>query len=401
MKDANKIAKKMMLTGNYAAAYGAKLCRVDAVPVYPITPQTSIIEKILALIKEGELEAEYIPMESEHSVMAAALAAEATGIRVFTCSTSQGLAYMHENLFIAAGLRLPIVMAVPNRPLAPPVNLFSDYSDSMAQRDTGWIQYYMEDPQEVIDTVIQGYKVAEHKDVLLPVMVCYEAFVISHFLEPVEVPEQEMVDGFLPPYEPDHVVLDPDNVMHLQVLTTDQYFMEYKYQMQVAMDRSKTVIKAVDEEFGGKFGRSYGGLLQAYCIDDAEAAILSMGSIAGLSRKVVDRLRNEGIRIGSIKLRVFRPFPEEDLLEKTKDVKLLIVFDRDASVGMGGVVYSEAAGCLFNQGSKLAMVNYIVGLGGREVTLADIIHLTKEALGKVEQGAIKEPIRWVGVRGLE
>jgi 2-oxoisovalerate ferredoxin oxidoreductase alpha subunit len=177
--------------------------------------------------------------------------------------------------------------------------------------------------------------------------------------------------------------------------------MEYKYQMQVAMDRSKTVIKAVDEEFGGKFGRSYGGLLQAYCMDDAEAAILSMGSIAGLSRKVVDRLRNEGIRIGSIKLRVFRPFPEEDLLEKTKDVKLLIVFDRDASVGMGGVVYSEAAGCLFNQGSKLAMVNYIVGLGGREVTLADIIHLTKEALAKVEQGAIKEPIRWVGVRGLE
>jgi pyruvate/2-oxoacid:ferredoxin oxidoreductase alpha subunit len=298
-------------------------------------------------------------------------------------------------------LRLPIVMAVPNRPLAPPVNLFSDYSDSMAQRDTGWIQYYMEDPQEVIDTVIQGYKVAEHKDVLLPVMVCYEAFVISHFLEPVEVPEQEMVDGFLPPYDPDHVVLDPDNVMHLQVLTTDQYFMEYKYQMQEAMDRTKTVIKAVDEEFGRKFGRSYGGLLQAYRMDDAEAAILSMGSIAGLSRKVVDRLRNEGIRIGSIKLRVFRPFPEEDLLEKTKDVKLLIVFDRDASVGMGGVVYSEAAGCLFNQGSKLAMVNYIVGLGGREVTLADIIHLTKEALGKVEQGAIKEPIRWVGVRGLE
>ena len=389
-----------MLTGNYAAAYGAKLCRVDAVPVYPITPQTSIIEKILVLIKEGEFWAEYIPMESEHSVMAAALAAEATGVRVFTCSTSQGIAYMHENLFIAAGLRLPMVMAVPNRPLAPPVNLFSDYSDSMAQRDTGWIQFYVEEPQEVVDTIVQGYKVAEHKDVLLPVMVCYEAFLISHFLEPVELPEQKRVDGFLPPYEPDHVVLDPDNVMHLQVLTTDQYFMEYKYQMQEAMDRSKKVIKAVDEEFGEKFGRSYGGLLQEYHMDEAEVAILSMGSIAGLSREAVDRLRNEGIRIGSIKLRVFRPFPKEDLLEKTKNIKLLIVFDRDASVGMGGIVYSEAAGCLFNQRSKPVMVNYIIGLGGREVTLKDMITLTKEALGKVEQGGIVEPIRWVGVRGL-
>jgi 2-oxoisovalerate ferredoxin oxidoreductase alpha subunit len=392
---------RMMLTGNYAAAYGARLSRVDTIPVYPITPQTSVLEKIIALIKDGEWDAEYLPMESEHSVMAAAVAAEATGARVFTSSTSQGLAYMHENLYVASGLRLPIVMAVPNRPIGPPVNLFADHSDTLDQRDTGWIQYYVEDAQEVVDTVVQAYKVAEHKNVLLPVMVCYEGFLISHFLEPVELPDQERVDRFLPPYEPEHVVLDPDNVMRLQVLITDNYFTEYKYQLQEAMDRAKTVIKAVDEEFREVFGRSYGGLLQPYRMEDAEVAILSMGSIAGLSRKAVDTLRDEGLRVGSLKMRVFRPFPKELLLEQLAHVKVVVVFDRDASIGMGGIVHSEAAGCLFNMPSRCAMVNYILGLGGREVTPKDIITLVKEALGKAERGSLEEPVRWVGVRGLD
>ncbi len=401
MEKDKTIVNKMMLTGNYAAAYGAKLARVDVIPVYPITPQTSILEKIVALIREDELDAEYLPMESEHSVMAAAVAAEATGVRAFTSSTSQGLAYMHENLFVASGLRLPIVMAVPNRPIGPPVLLLPDHSDSLDQRDTGWIQYYVEDAQEVVDTVVQAFKVAEHKDVLLPVMVCYEAFIISHFLEPVELPDQGLVDKFLPPYEPEHVVLDPDNVMRLQVLTNDTYFMEYKYQLQEAMDNAKAVIRAVDAEFGDRFGRSYGGLVQPYRMDGAEVAILSMGSFAGLSRKAVDSLRLEGIPVGSLKLRVFRPFPEEDLLAYLKDVKTIIVLDRDASVGMGGIVHSEAAGCLFNLPSKPAMVNYILGLGGREIILKDISALVKEAVERTKQGVIEKPIRWVGVRGLD
>jgi 2-oxoisovalerate ferredoxin oxidoreductase alpha subunit len=401
MEKAREIANKMMLTGNSAAAYGAKLSRVDAIPIYPITPQTSIVEKVIALIKEGELEAEYLPMESEHSVMAAAVAAEATGVRVFTSSCSQGLAYMHENLYVASGLRLPIVMAVPNRPIGPPVIIFADHSDSMDQRDTGWIQYYAENAQEVMDTIIQGYKVAEHKNVLLPVMVCYEGFLISHFLEPVELPEQGIVDAFLPSYDPDHVVLHPDKVMRIQVLTTDSYYTEYKYQLQEALDNSKAVIKEVDDDFGERFGRAYGGLLQPYRLEDAEIAILSMGSLAGLSRIVVDTLRNEGLPVGSIKLRVFRPFPEEALLENLKTVKQLVVFDRDVSVGMGGILYSETAGCLFNLPSRPGMVNYIIGLGGREVTLNDMISLVKEAWGKMKQGTVDKPARWVGVRGLE
>jgi 2-oxoisovalerate ferredoxin oxidoreductase alpha subunit len=400
MEEDKGIANKMMLTGNYAAAYGAKLARVDTIPVYPITPQTSVLEKIVTLIREGELDAEYVPMESEHSVMAAAVGAEATGARVFTSSTSQGLAYMHENLYVASGLRLPIVMAVPNRPIGPPVVIFADHSDSLDQRDTGWIQYYAEDAQEVMDTIIQAFKVGEHKGVLLPVMVCYEGFIISHFLEPVVVPDQQLVDEFLPAYNPDHVVLDPDNPMRIQVLTTDLYFTEYKYQLQEAMDNAKNVIRAVDAEFGDRFGRSYGGLVQPYRMEGAEIAVLSMGSIAGISRKAVDTLRSEGFPVGSVKVRVFRPFPAEELLEQLKNVKTIVVFDRDASIGMGGILHSETAGCIFNLPTNPTMFNYIIGLGGREVTSNDINGLVKEAVGKAKQGTIEKPVRWVGVRGL-
>jgi pyruvate/2-oxoacid:ferredoxin oxidoreductase alpha subunit len=392
---------KMMLTGNYAAAYGAKLSRAEAVPVYPITPQTTVMEKIIELIKTREMEAEYIPLESEHSVMAAAIAAEATGVRVFTASSSQGIAYMHENLFAASGLRLPIVMAIANRCITPPISIYPDHSDSLAQRDTGWIQFYVENAQEIIDTVIQGYRVAEHREVLLPVAICYEGLIVSHFLEPVEIPDQRMVDQFLPPYEPDHVLLHPRKVMHLSVYVSDQYFMEYKYQQQEAMEKAKEVIKEIDQEFGERFGRSYGGLIQPYRMEDAEVAILAMGSNCGLARMAVDDLRKEGIALGSLKLRVFRPFPEEEIRAITKNLNLLIVLDRDASIGMGGIVYSEVAGSLFPMESKPLLVNYIVGLGGRVFTLQDLKALTKDTIARARTKKIDRPVRWVGVRGLE
>lgn len=405
----NATRQKMMLTGNYAAAYGAKLAKAEAIPVYPITPQTSVIEKIIELIDQGELVAEYLPMESEHSVMAAAIGAEATGVRVFTASSSQGLAYMHENLFVASGLRLPIVMALVNRAIGPPICIYPDHSDSLAQRDTGWIQYYVEDSQEVIDTIIQSYKVAEHKDVLLPVAVCFEGLIVSHFLEPVEIPSQCLVDEFLPPYEPDHVLLCPKKVMHLSVLASDQYFMEYKYQQQEAMENAKAVIEEVDREFGEKLGRRHGGLLRPYRIKDAEVAILCMGSTAGLARMAVDELREEDVLVGSIKLRVFRPFPQEELQEMIKNLKLLIVLDRDVSIGMGGIVYSEVAGSLYPLEPRPSLVNYIIGLGGRTITVDDLKMLTVDALESVEhrsglgtlQGKIDRSTHWVGVRGLE
>jgi len=392
---------KMMLTGNYAAAYGAKLARAEAVPVYPITPQTTVMEKIIELIKTREMEAEYIPLESEHSVMAAAIAAEATGVRVFTASSSQGIAYMHENLFAASGLRLPIVMALANRCITPPISIYPDHSDSLAQRDTGWIQFYVENAQEIIDTVIQSYRVAEHREVLLPVAVCYEGLIVSHFLEPVEIPDQRMVDQFLPPYEPEHVLLHPKRVMHLSVYVNDQYFMEYKYQQQEAMENAKRIIKQIDQEFGEKFGRSYGALIQPYRMEDAEVAILAMGSNCGLARIAVDDLRKEGIVLGSLKLRVFRPFPEEEIRAMAKNLNLLIVLDRDASIGMGGIVYSEVAGSLYPMKEKPVLVNYIVGLGGRVMTLPDMKKLVKDAILYAQGGRVDRPVRWVGVRGLE
>jgi pyruvate ferredoxin oxidoreductase alpha subunit len=393
-------SQKLMLTGNYAAAYGAKLARAEAIPVYPITPQTTVMEKIIELINHGELEAEYLPMESEHSVMAAAIAAEATGVRVFTASSSQGVAYMHENLFVASGLRLPIVMALANRCIGPPISIYPDHSDSLDQRDTGWIQYYVEDAQEVLDTIIQSYKVAEDGRVLLPVAVCYEGLIISHFLEPVELPGQELVDEFLPSYHPKHVLLTPQRVMHLSVTVSDSYFMEYKYQQQEAMENAKAAIKAVDQEFGEKFGRAYGGLLQSYRMEGAEVGILSMGSLSSLGRAAVDRLRNEGIPIGGIKMRVFRPFPWDELRAEAKNLKLLIVIDRDASIGMGGILHAEIAGCLYNLPSKPLLVNYIVGLGGRVVTMKDLMDLTKQALDGMNEGTMEDRARWVGVRGL-
>jgi pyruvate/2-oxoacid:ferredoxin oxidoreductase alpha subunit len=400
MGSEQKTPLKMMLTGNYAAAYGAKLSRAEAVPVYPITPQTTVMEKIIELIKIGEMEAEYIPLESEHSVMAAAIAAEATGVRVFTASSSQGIAYMHENLFVASGLRLPIVMALPNRSIGPPISIYPDHSDSLAQRDTGWIQYYVENAQEVVDTVIQSYRVAEHRDVLLPVAVCYEGLIVSHFLEPVALPAQSSVDQFLPPYDPEHVLLSPKKVMHLSVYVSDQYFMEYKYQQQEAMENAKKVIKEIDQDFGEAFGRSYGGLIQSYRMEDAEVALLAMGSHCGLARMAVDDFRKDGIPIGSLKLRVFRPFPEEELRSLTKDLRLLIVLDRDASIGMGGIVYSEVAGSLYSMKSKPDLVNYIVGLGGRILKLPDLKSLIQDAVTRAKEGAIGGAVRWVGVRGL-
>jgi pyruvate/2-oxoacid:ferredoxin oxidoreductase alpha subunit len=400
MGSEQKTPLKMMLTGNYAAAYGAKLSRAEAVPVYPITPQTTVMEKIIELIKIGEMEAEYIPLESEHSVMAAAIAAEATGVRVFTASSSQGIAYMHENLFVASGLRLPIVMALPNRSIGPPISIYPDHSDSLAQRDTGWIQYYVENAQEVVDTVIQSYRVAEHRDVLLPVAVCYEGLIVSHFLEPVDLPTQSSVDQFLPPYDPKHVLLSPKKVMHLSVYVSDQYFMEYKYQQQEAMENAKKVIKEIDQDFGEAFGRSYGGLVQSYRMEDAEVALLAMGSLCGLARMAVDDFRKDGIPIGSLKLRVFRPFPEEELRSLTKDLRLLIVLDRDASIGMGGIVYSEVAGSVYSMKSKPDLVNYIVGLGGRVLKLPDLKLLIQDTVTRAKEGTIGGAVRWVGVRGL-
>ncbi len=323
-----------MLTGNYAAAYGAKLSRVEVVPVYPITPQTHIMEKMAEFITNKELDAEFVPVESEHSAMAVAIAAQATGARTFTATSAQGLVFMHENLFVASAIRLPIVMAIVNRALGAPNTIQPDLSDSLDQRDTGWIQIYVESAQEAHDMVVQAYSIGEDKRVLLPVAICFEGIIISHYMEPVEILDQEKVDRFLPPYRPDHVVLDPDRPMSIgQIVVDDCYYTEYRYQQQEAMDRSKEVIQETDKAFGEAFGRNYGGLVATEMMEDAEVAILTIGSMASTARDAVKRLRKEkGMPIGLAKLRSFRPFPERELKQCLSDMKAIAVLERDVSV---------------------------------------------------------------------
>ncbi len=395
-------ANRKMLTGNYAAAHGARLARAEVVPVYPITPQTHIMEKMAEFIEKGDLDAEFVSVESEHSAMAVAIAAQATGARTFTATSAQGLLYMHENLFVASGLRLPVVMAIVNRALGAPNTIWPDLSDSLDQRDTGWIQIYVENAQEVHDMVVQAYRIAEDKRVLLPVAVCFEGIVISHYMEPVEVLEQEKVDRFLKPYEPEHVVLDPDRPMSIgQVVMDDSYYTEYRYQQQEAMDNAQGVIQEADEVFGDIFGRNYGGLLCAEEMQDAEVALLTLGSFTSTARAVVKTLREEGIPIGLIKLRSVRPFPDQELKKYLSQMKAVAVLERDVSVGAGGIIHTEISRCLSdNRDTKPLLVDYILGLGGRDVTFEDMKAIGLDHFEKRDSKNVPDPIRWHQVRGL-
>ena len=393
---------RKMLTGNYAAAHGARLARVEVVPAFPITPQTPIMEKMVEFIENGELDAEFIPAESEHSVMAAAIASEAMGARTFTASSSQGLLYMHENLFVASGIRLPIVMPIVNRTIGPPQTTVNDLSDSLDQRDTGWIQIYVENAQEVHDMIVQAFRIGEDKRVLLPVSICFEGIIISHYMEPVEILDQEKVDSFLPPYRPDHVVLHPDRPMSVgQIVIDDAYITEIKYQQQEAMDHAKGVIQEVDDIFAKTFGRKYGGLLSAEMIDDAEVAIITLGSMASTARAVVEWLRKEeGIPIGLIKLRSFRPFPDREFRECLSNIKAIAILEKDVSLGAGGIIYFELSHCFNKRNGNPLLIDYILGLGGRDVTFEDIKDIALTLFKERDVDFITNPIRWYQVRGL-
>ena len=395
------MGNRKMLTGNYAAAYGAKLARVEVTPVYPITPQTHIMEKLAEFIENGELDAEFVPVESEHSAMAVAIAAQATGARSFTATSAQGLVYMHENLFVASGLRLPIVMVIVNRALGAPNSIYPDLSDSLDQRDTGWIQVYVENAQEAHDMVVQAYRIAEDKRVLLPMAICFEGIIISHHMEPVEILDQEKVDNFLTPYLPEHVILDPDRPMSVgQIVMDDSYYTEYRYQQQEAMVRAKEVIHEVDEAFGQSTDRYYGGLFSTDMMEDAEIVLLTLGSLASTARAVVKHLRDEeDISIGLVKLRIVRPFPDEELSQLLSDIKVVVVLERDVSIGAGGIVYTELSRSL-NDGSGPHIINYILGLGGRDVTFQDIKDIALLSFSERDATTIDNPIRWHQVRGL-
>jgi pyruvate ferredoxin oxidoreductase alpha subunit len=359
------------------------------------------MEKMAEFIESGELDAEFVAVESEHSALAVAIAAQATGARSFTATSAQGLVYMHENLFVASGLRLPVVMVIVNRALGAPNSIWPDLNDSLDQRDTGWVQIYVENAQEAHDMVVQAYRIAEDRRVLLPVAICFEGIIVSHYMEPVELLDQAEVDRFLPVYLPHHVILNPDKPMSVgQIVMDDSYYTEYRYQQQVAMDRAKEVIQEVDNVFAESFGRRYGGLYSSEMMDGAEVALLTLGSMASTARAVVNHLRKEGgIPIGLVKLRSVRPFPDQELRELLSNVRVVGVLERDVSVGAGGIIYTELSRCM-NGRSNPSIINYILGLGGRDVTFDDIKNIALSVFEERRDKTITNPIRWFQVRGL-
>jgi len=390
--------KKMVVTGDYIAAYGAMLCDVDVVAAYPITPQTYIVEDFSTFVNDGITDAEFIKVESEHSAMSATIAAQAAGARTFTATSSQGLALMHEMLFVAAALRMPIVMPVVNRTLAAPIGIWCEYNDTMPERDTGWMQVYCETNQEVLDMIIQSYKIAEHKDVLLPIMPTLDAFILSHTVEPVDVPSSDEVMEFLPPYEPE-AILDTEKPMTIGSFAPPEYIQEIRYQNEQAMQNARRVIKEVNDEFAAKFGRDYNGLVEEYRCDDADAVVVTLGTVTGTAREVVDEMRNEGKKVGLVKLRFFRPFPIEELRGIASRVKALGVYDRSISFGSGGPTFIEVRSALY--GYDLPVVNFLAGLGGRDVVKADVRKMFEKTLKAAEDGKVEKEIVWIGTRGVE
>ncbi|WP_027718925.1 transketolase C-terminal domain-containing protein [Desulfovirgula thermocuniculi] len=364
---------------NEAVALAVRLARVEVVAAYPITPQTAIVEEIAGQIARGELDAEYIRVESEHSALAACYGAAVAGARVFTATSSQGLAYMYEMLHYASGSRVPVVMAVVNRGLAAPWTIWTDHQDSVSCRDTGWIQLYVETAQEALDTALQAYRIAEHGEVLTPVMVCLDGFVLSHTEEVVEIPRQEEVDSFLPPYRPAYYV-DPERPAVFAPGMGPDLYPSYKRSQQLAMEKAREVIKAVDEEFGALFGRRYGGLAEPYRCEGAKAVLVTLGSVTSTAREVVDRLRQQGHAVGLLRLRALRPFPAQEIREILGGAEVVAVLDRNCSFGLEGAVCTEVKAALYGLARQPQVLGFIRGLGGQDISQADIEEIFQHAL---------------------
>ncbi len=384
-----------VISADHAVAWGVRLGRAEVIPAFPITPQTLIVELLSEFINDGELDADFIHAESEHSVMSIAVGASAGGVRTFTATSSQGLALMHEMLYAAPQIRLPIVMVNVNRSLGAASGIWLEHNDSMPERESGWLQVYVEDNQEAMDMVLQGYRIAEDERVMMPIMICLDGFVLSHTVERVEVPDQLEVDRFLPKFKPMNV-LDPGDPRLINPLVPPDYAMEMRYQLDRAMDSSRAVIKEVDEDFARIFGRGYGGLFDTYEMEDAEFALLSLGTATTTARGVVDELRSQGKKAGLIKMRFMRPFPEKELLDATKNLKALGVFDRSVGFNSFGPVFTEVRGALCSLHHPIT--DHIGGLGGRDLT----IEAMRDIYARIEEsvsGRTERAVYWYGLRG--
>lgn len=390
---------KRVVTGNYSAAWAAMRARVQVVPAYPITPQTFIVEHISEFVNDGLLDAEFVEVESEHTAMSAAVSASAAGARAFTATSSQGLALMHEILFCASGLRVPVVMAVVNRSLSAPLNIWCEHNDIMPERDSGWLIAFCENNQEVHDMVIQAFKIAEDERVQLPMCVNLDAFILSHSVEPVDLAEEELVDSFLGSYVPATAVLDPANPMAIGHAAPPDYMQETRWQIHNSVEQAKEVILEVNRAFAEKFGRDYHGLIEEYRTEDADAVLMTIGTVTGTAREVVDEYREKGKKVGLVKLRFIRPYPAEELRAVVSRVKAFGVYDRAVSFGVSGPNFIEARSALY--GNTVPLVNFITGLGGRDVTMDDVSKMFDALLEVAETGEVKKSVVWLNTRGVD
>lgn len=381
----------MIDTGNYIAAKAAVMARPAVVPAYPITPQTTLVEGIANYVKTGEFKGEYICVESEHSAMCACIGASAAGVRTFTGTSSHGLLLMHEMLHWAALARLPIVMCNINRVIGPGWNIWTDENDSISQRDTGWIQFYCSSNQEIFDTVIQSFKLAENKKVLLPVMINYNAFILSHTSMPVYIPEQKEIDDFLQKYKPQWK-LDVNNPITFGNIILPADYEKIRKDMQNSQENAKKLIPEIAKEWKKKFGRYHGDLIEEYKCDGADHILLAMGAIGAESKVSINNLRKEGLKIGLARVRTFRPFPNEEILKLGKQADLIVI-DRNISIGSEGALFSEVKASLYGK-SDTKVHGFIAGLGGKDVTYNDIETICR----KVVEGKAKD-CEWYGFEG--
>ncbi len=386
--------KRLGLSGNYAVAYAVKMADVDVIAAYPITPQTTIVEKLSEFVANGELEAEYINVESEHSALSACVGASLTGARVFTATSSQGLAYMHEVLFMASGLRTPIVMANVNRALSSPLNIWNDHSDAMAERDAGWIQLWVTSAQEAFDATLEAFKIAE--DVLLPVMVNLDGFILSHTYEPVVLPDEGLVREFVPS-RPLQNRVSPKFAHSIGVVGPPEAYYEMKYQVVDAIEKSRKKIRDVDKEFGERFGREY-KFVNGYMMEDAEYALVIMGALTGTAKAVASGLRKEGEKAGVLSIRCFRPFPKEEIAALLGDLKGVGVVDRAVTPGgPSNPLFAEVATALYERGSRPLLQSFVAGLGGRDVPADDFKSMFGLLKDVVREGKSR-PCVYVGLR---
>ena len=382
---------KKVIMGNHALSYGAMLGRTQVIAAYPITPQTQVVELLSEMCADKTLDAKFIKVESEHSAMAACLGASLAGARTFTATSSQGLALMHELLHWASGGRTPVVMGNINRAMAPGWNIWADQNDSLSQRDTGWMQFYCSNNQEVLDTVIQAFKISEK--LLIPSMVILDAFSLSHTYEIVDIPEQEKVDEYLPPFNP-QIKITPDEPHAFGGLTSPEYYFELRYKLQKAMEKAPALIEETGKEYEKMFGR-YLGLVDEYRCDDADIILITSGTVGSTARVAVEELRQEGIRVGNLRIKVFRPFPFEIVRNIVKGAEKIAVVDRNISYGHHGIFYEEVKSALYGHNNSVPIFGFIAGLGGRDITPSTFKEITNLALKKKRP---EEEIIWIGVK---